>query len=345
MDFKIKLLILLILRDNPVLNQPWFRSHRPWNFRLETSEREVFQFGALTWDRLCLRIFLPSKRPLWRGYHDHKVCFSSFFVFHTSFEQKTSWTENQLRRFLLRFQAFDQVLVTSHLSRMSSSTTSIEDLPPEMINELFKHLHPRDLVACSLVNKRWSWIYSNFKLHRLAAIFSPSHSPWKWYATDIKFEDKEICHQYFFCDIAKQPIVSNLRYLALFASFSLIMDLNKLNRFSQLLHLEFECRWLTRGKLHLNFPQLKVLVFHKYNERYPVSVDCPQLGLLAYRGEPAGSNLLEVKQPETIRKLETNMLGEKLTSFKKMVFLLKHWIKLFLNLSMILSILNLYYYY
>ena len=186
-----------------------------------------------------------------------------------------------------------------------------------MINELFKYLHPKDLVACSLVNKRWHLVYSKFKLTSMVAVFSPDSSPSNWYGTDIKIEDKEMCHPDFFCNIAEQPIVSNLRYLALFAIFSLRMNLNKLNQFSQLLHLEFDSygRWLNREKLHLNLPQLKVLAFHRNNENCPVSVDCPKLELLLYRGEPANSNLLEVKHPETIRKLETDMLGEKLTPF------------------------------
>ena len=201
---------------------------------------------------------------------------------------------------------------------MDSSTTAIEDLPPEMINELFNHLPLKDLLACSMVNKRWHSIYSKFKLNSMAAIYSLELSPWKWYETGNIMEDKEICLPDFFCDIVEKPIVSNLRYLALFANFAFRMDLNKLNRFSQLLHLEFDSyfRWLNKGKLHLNFPQLKVLAFHEYNGRSPVSVDCPKLDLLLYRGEPEGSNLLEVKQPETIRKLETDMFGEKLTPFK-----------------------------
>ena len=49
------------------------------------------------------------------------------------------------------------------------STTSIEDLPSEMISKLFYHLPPKDLAACSMVNKRWQSIYAAFKLHRLVA--------------------------------------------------------------------------------------------------------------------------------------------------------------------------------
>ena len=200
---------------------------------------------------------------------------------------------------------------------MSSSTTTIENLPPEMISELFRLLHPKDLAACSLVNKRWNWIYSNFKLHRLVAIDHPHDRPNEWYETGNKIEEKEMCHPDQFYRLAEKPIVSNLRYLALFESWN-GFELTKLNRFSQLVHLEIHTGFLNISytiQVNLNLPELKVLVIHRFNRRYPLLLNCPQLGLLVYRGEPADSNLLEVMHPETIRKLETDMLDEKLSPF------------------------------
>ena len=40
-------------------------------------------------------------------------------------------------------------------AKPTEPATSIEDLPPEMIFELFKYLHVEDLAICSMVNKRW----------------------------------------------------------------------------------------------------------------------------------------------------------------------------------------------
>ena len=216
---------------------------------------------------------------------------------------------------------------------MSSSTvptTSIEDLPPEMINELFKHLHPRDLVVCSRVNKRWHSIYSNFKLHRLdiispiSTICSYKYLLFQWYDLNQTIQDTERCSVKMFRRLTgHSQLLSNLKHLAISASFKI--DLNKLNcRFPQLVHLEINFS-LSRN-VHLNLLRLEVLVFHESNPHYAHSIDCPRLRTLAYHEttpRPLDRGVagpmaprLKVKHPEIIRKLDTNMVGEKLTPFK-----------------------------
>lgn len=200
---------------------------------------------------------------------------------------------------------------------MSSSTTCIEDLPPEIINELFKYLQLKDLAACLLVNKRWHSIHSTFKLHSLAAInnclINSANSSKKWCHTDQNFE--EVCSIDNFIRLVDKPIVSNLRYLAVFEN-GIRFDLNKLNRLSQLIHLEIYSPDRTRNELKLNLPVLKVLAVHQYNDHFSLEVDCPRLDLLLYCGEPENSNLLKMQWPETIRKLDTDMFGLKLIPFK-----------------------------
>ena len=203
------------------------------------------------------------------------------------------------------------------MSSSTESTTSIDDLPPELIIELFRRLHPKHLAACSLVNKRWHSIYAAFKLHRLVALDFPLLVPTKWYHTDHEIEDHQVCTLQMFDRLAEQPIVSNLRYLALFENLN-PFDPDQLNRFNKLMHLEIHLK--CEKKLHLNLPRLQVLAIHLSNERCPLSVDCPQLSTLLYRGEtpkmPEDANLLDVKQPETIRRLDTDMYGPKLAPFK-----------------------------
>ena len=204
---------------------------------------------------------------------------------------------------------------------MSSSTvptTSIEDLPPEMISELFKHLSPRDLAVCSVVNKRWNSIYSNFKLHKLVAM-SYRHDVneiFEWYGSKQIMREAEQCCSPMFGRLVEKPLLSSLKHLAL-AEFG--FDPNRLNRFQQLAHLEinFNC-FFNQKNLHLNLPRLKVLVFHESNYHCALSIDCPLLSTLAYneKGFIVKDALLKVKHPETIRKLETNLIGEKLTPFK-----------------------------
>ena len=180
-----------------------------------------------------------------------------------------------------------------------------------MIYELFKHLPLKDLVACSMVNKRWHFIYSNLRLHSLAA--TDFDDLFRWYQSNLPIQDAERCPQFVFLRLAEKPLLSNLKHLAVSGSFE--FDLNKLNRFQQLLHLEINIT-LRNKKLHLNLPRLKVLVLHRWNDYCALSIDCPQLITLLYDEEPKGATLLKVKHPETIRTLETNMFDAKLIPFK-----------------------------
>ena len=194
-----------------------------------------------------------------------------------------------------------------------SSPTSIEDLPAEMIFELFKQVFdlkkPKDLLACSMVNKRWHSIYATFKLDRLVAIKDSDNYPSKWIYSDRQIRDSEMCHPTVFRRLIDKPLLSNLKRLALCdCDYESEFYLNKLNRFRQLVHLEINIDDLDdEPEVNLSLPLLKTLAFHHSNRCCPLSIDCPQLSMLVYRGEPDDKRLLIVKHPETIRKLETDM--------------------------------------
>lgn len=191
---------------------------------------------------------------------------------------------------------------------------SIDDLPPELICELFKHLHLRDLAACSLVNKHWHSIYSSFKLDGLIVNQILHYDRSKWCHSDRKIEDKHLCHPKWFNHLAKKPLLSNLKHLALSCKSS-EFDLNELNRFGQLVHLEIVIKNL-EDNVNLVLPKLKVLVFHYVQcQRCSLLVDCPELSLFDYRGEPAEGHL-EMKHPETIKKLDADIVGSKLAQFQ-----------------------------
>ena len=115
------------------------------------------------------------------------------------------------------------------------TTTSIDDLPPEMICELFKHLHPIDLAACSMVNMRWHSIYAGFEMHRLVAANYRFFG--KWYHSGRTIEDRQRCSLEIFSRLANKPLLSNLKHLTLF-TIGVSFDLNQLNAFRQLVHLE-----------------------------------------------------------------------------------------------------------
>ena len=199
------------------------------------------------------------------------------------------------------------------------TSVQIEDLPPELIRELFKQLHPTDLVACSAVNKRWHSIYSNFKLNRLAAVWKYRGTVRKWYNTNQRIRDEELLELTKFTCLPEKPLFSHLKYLALCGESPGLTWLNKLG---QLVHLEIDIKCLDSKAVDLNLPKLKVLVFHFFNEQCPLSIDCSELCVLVYRGEPDDQSLLNVKHPETIRKLETNMVSPKwLAPFKSVEYL------------------------
>ena len=203
---------------------------------------------------------------------------------------------------------------------LNKRVTCIENLPPEMINELFEYLHPKDLAACSMVNKRWHSVFVAFKLHRLVVSdFDPFGDFSRWYSSNQPIQETERCSLAMFRRLAKKPLLSNLKYLVLH-DYDPESDLKKLKRFRQLVHLEInidladydEVWW----KINLNLPKLRVLAFHGYNKLCSVSIDCPELHTLLYDDDSEDAWPLKVKHPETIRKLDTNMVGPKLDPFK-----------------------------
>ena len=194
-----------------------------------------------------------------------------------------------------------------------TTSTTIEDLPLEMIRELFEYLPLKDLAACSMVNKRWHSIYATFKLHRLAVTgYDPYRYLVKWRGTNQPILEEEQCLWSMFNHLVEKPLLSNLKHLVLFG-YEIRFDLNKLNRFRQLVHLEVYISSSSR-KMHLNLPKLRVLKFNEPEFTCAVSLDCPELSALCYH--TVDDPNLHVKHPETIRKLETEMVDLDLAPFK-----------------------------
>ena len=187
---------------------------------------------------------------------------------------------------------------------MNQPTTTIEDLPPEMIGELFKNLPLKDLIACSLVNKRWHSIFNDFKVHDLAVQDMVLVGINKWTFPCSPFLDHELCDLNLFNRFARRPQLSNLNRLALLCDGP--VSTNQLIQFSRLQHLEIH----TPGPT-LNHPNLEVLVIHKRNSD-PLTINSPKLRVLAYEEE---QDLIRVVHPATIKKLDTDMLAPKLKQF------------------------------
>ena len=213
---------------------------------------------------------------------------------------------------------------------MSSPTkpTVIEDLPLEMICELFRHLHLKDLAACSMVNKRWQLAYSDFKLERLV-VFDQCDYYYlvgEWRYSDREVEDKELCHLRTLKSLADKPLVSKLKHLLL-CDYCSGFDPNQLNCFQNLVHLEINTEYISKdiNEISLRFKKLKILTFNKeivcryVNQKTRFLVDCPELNVLLYRENTQFEKVrtyLDIQHPEKIRKLETNMVVSELARFK-----------------------------
>ena len=63
--------------------------------------------------------------------------------------------------------------------------------------------------------------------------------------------------------------------------------------FSQLVHLELNIK-LCQVNVSLILRKLQVLAIHEFNEFCVLSVDCPVLRVLVYRGEFETANLLDL---------------------------------------------------
>lgn len=239
--------------------------------------------------------------------------------------------------FLDQVQLLDQycyMVATNRLFKMSLFTKSvkptvIDELPAEMICELFKYLHLKDLINCSMVSKRWHSFYTVFKPYKLVAIDRQFYSISKWCDSDWRTEDKELCQQEWFNGLAEQHLVSNLKHLVLINSNVTDFDPDKLNNFKNLVHLEIEISQISRYEMNLNLPKLRVLAINWPNNMF-LSVDCPALRTLIYseKNHKDDDELLDLKHPDTIKKLNTNMLGSKLARFKNVECLITNEFKI-----------------
>ena len=195
----------------------------------------------------------------------------------------------------------------------ATNQATINDLPVEMLCEVFGHLfNPFDLAACLMVNKLWHSICAGLKMNSLAVRHN-SLDAIRYQYPDLKLKEKDLCNLKLLTDLADKPLISDLKHLALIINQHPEFDVNKLNAFSKLLRLDIYIMTFRYGKAaKFNFPSLKILTY-KFTENLPIWIDCPSLIelTLIYR-QPQNTPFvydrmrLVVKHPETIKKLETN---------------------------------------
>ena len=199
--------------------------------------------------------------------------------------------------------------------------STIDDLPPEILQEVLRPLSLHDLVRLKSVCKRWNLLISQMRIQRLST-GTDLEIRHRWYHTKQPVKPCEVCHFELFIVQHPRPILSNLKYLRL--NFwvdesdrqkALIFDPNALNAFKQLIQLEIES--YEAGGLHLKLPNLEILSLNWNDNTNPVSVDCPKLTILHF-SESAEQDQLRVENIDRIRVLDSPFLGAKLVRFKNL---------------------------
>lgn len=200
---------------------------------------------------------------------------------------------------------------------------TIDDLPPEMLQEVLRPLSLLDLVKCKLVCKRWNELISRMKIERLF-VDADLETNERWYYTNRPTKSCDVCCPELFVAQYKQAILSNLRYLRLdYESWNndskqlkvLRFDPNALNAFKQLIQLDID--HYEAGELHLKLPNLEILSLNWYHNTNPVSVDCPKLTIMGFC-ELAENDNLRMENIDRIRYLDSPILGAKLARFRNL---------------------------
>ena len=185
-----------------------------------------------------------------------------------------------------------------------SPLTSFDDLPTEMICELFKHLSLHDLISCKLVCKRFNSIVSSHSRMVRMVVDRVFENLQGWYHSNRRTDEYlETCHQNLFLRHYNRPILSALKYLRLDTEIP-EFDIDRLNLFSGLLQLDLN--YSLSGRLTLKLESLEILKIWQI-QNAQLSIKCPKLRVLFCWEEDweEDQNQLSIKHPETIKELDS----------------------------------------
>ena len=199
----------------------------------------------------------------------------------------------------------------------------MNQLQPEMVFKIFKHLNLVDLINCKKVNKYFYFIVSSniIKIRSLIVIDYrlDEMKGKKWYFTNESINHQDLCNRSHFLTTINQQLLSQLKHL--YIDFYLRgFDMNELNNFSQLVHLEIHCE-IKNDEINLNLPELKILFFDPcivYEEfvRAKISICCPKLEVLCFHDRL--QNPLVIEHPESIKHLNSTYCNFKLIKFQNL---------------------------
>lgn len=177
---------------------------------------------------------------------------------------------------------------------------SFEDLPLEMICEIFQKLSLSDLINCKQVDKRCYHAVEMIRVRGLSVKDNKgSNNP-------------DYCHPNLLNNLLNREklIIINKLVCLKIKHFDHKFDYQKINLFKELVHLEM----LPVSNLQFSLSKLEILKFNSVNI-YKIDLNCPKLQELHYT-EWEDVNALVLKNPETIKKLHCNFYGKKLERFR-----------------------------
>lgn len=194
----------------------------------------------------------------------------------------------------------------------SSSTVTIRNEPlglddfPSVMHEIFRYFPLTEVFSkFRLVNKRWFRMVDDFRVHRLVIANSSDNLP---------LDPQSLCEPELFDRLSSSVYLSELKFLHLIRRPSVF--LGRLNIFKQLKALVISIN-LDDQELYLCLPSLRRIEFSQVNRYTHIRLDCPSLEELYYQ-ELEEDDLLDVKQPTTVRILRSTFHGRKLARFKEL---------------------------
>ena len=201
-----------------------------------------------------------------------------------------------------------------------ASTTTINELPPEILSEVLRHLNLSELIEKKLVSKLWNeLISSNVKIIRLVVDPYNSHYNARWFHVNLPVDwYLEPCPPNLFLAQFDRPILSKLKYLRInaFDYETPLIRPSDLNRFILLEHLEIELLREYTTDFEWTLPNLRVLKVQFYrlsateHRELQVSIDAPKLNTVFW------DLSLKLKSPETIRTLDADLNASELSPFQ-----------------------------
>lgn len=190
----------------------------------------------------------------------------------------------------------------------------MDTLEPKLIGQIVSHLALADVINCQAVCQHWSSaIASHLRVTRLR-VETSFDANFKWFHTEQPSIERESVHPDLFLAELDNEILAGLQYLSI-GERPANFELSKLSQFNELIQLELLDCLRTYERLTLQLPDLQVLYLGYNAKEATITIESSSLQVLAY-GEAVDKDLLQVSEPLTVKRIHSNLNGERLARFR-----------------------------